>query len=1850
MFSQNRRRFSFAILGITVAICLLMSCVFINQIYLGDDVAEAIKAGASTEAVGELLLSDYTKPRPDNNVFDGEKMEKLYALLTGNPNAKYSDVVTAAGSKRTSKNLRDQNGGKLVTVTIDGIEWNAVYLSTNKTGEPILTLWQAKSTANAQWNYHAVNLNTSSIPSNMYSTSMIRNITLNAGGRYYTSDTGSGETTVPQDAGNTYAKYTMTGVTGSLTSFIEKPANVSWQERQISHLVNGYAYDFNNDAWDNVGSGGGSNANWSSGMVNYYGKTDYSKWANDYIWLPSMTEAGWYEGTYTAKGIWDTSAAERGNGSGVDSWLRSASRAYYSNAGTLLADGSVDGSKPATDSYAVRPAFHLNLKSAELRSAYMVSEPTDVSVEYKGSAWSIEQVPEAQIGWYSADKMTLATEGGSNPRDAKTYKVKVTLNKTLVDSGIIFKGTPDTSDPNHLEDDHTRWFSFTVKPKPVGITWTEAEGVPSTAAANAADVCSADMPNIKDIIGVKYKNLTTGTAETETKPTNAGDYKATAFAKNSNYSIKDGETLVKNFSINKLMVGLPTFSRPYLTYGDGQSCAISYKTEELTVKLADKHNGSGDITLVDGKILTATNAGKYTLILSLVDKDNSLWSGTGYPQDGSTQDIEYEYEVKPYQIEATCVNGENLEVTSGSKLDNITIDFSSDTLPLDDITVNITAIYADDPDIKVSIYSNLALSQGGQQTFTVTLDTDLLPLQGKWQLAITPNDSNYSGIFVDNGEEVQVILTVKQAERAKNFIWRLKSDGTMVNQSVTVPVEETEKEYGQTVTYNGKEFLFDVSLPSGYKIDTSYNDAAEGFVNGWCTKSATGAGDYITKIKVKFTDSDGTAREEIYSMSWTIDKALFDLSGLKWKDNGNVPYDSEGSEATLDPKTLPKGLIPNYENNTGMGVGFSASASVSFTLDPDYADNYVVPEEGNPDSYKGEFEDWNKTWNIVKATIQSTSWKKQAFTDGNGKMFDAPVLRDPNAEGGIVEYECYETNAAGEIINDAPIKIEDIVWSESEAKFYIIKPILKDTANYQLDNPDAVSKIFKVGKELIKVSVSLESNSKEYNTNPRHATVVVADATVPTSALELTYYDGYTRLATAPSEVGQYRVEVSLKASYMDRYELEGDYEFEWEITKGKIAVDWNNNAKPPILNLKFGQINGVEYEIVDSTDTPVEYSALEAGQTYRIRAKIKDSQLDNFVFADDTTVTEWKEFSVNANDKLTNPNDPTNPNYPQVDPELPTGDGDENPGGTPGGDNNNPDGDGSNPIDLGKFGEILKQWWQVIASAISIVLIIAFLAKAAGYASRKKENKKLVETKYSTFYAVSGVGLFNLSLTNWTIIACALMGTAVLALVIMIIEKSGFKKSQRSLEDAKEEFVRNQEEVKERRREEENRRRDEDMKMMFMHMMGGGAGASGGTVQGGFMGGMAFGAEDMKGMITEVVSALLPGMQQMLPQQASGNDELVQKLVEQNAQNEQVIKSLAQGQEKLMKKLSEQPAREFAASNVSEEVLEKLASKLQPAERDDAVIRNLIEGQSAIMKRLSEQPEREVAATSVSEEVLEKLASKLQPAASDETILKVVAKTEENDGTIKQLLRNQEMLMEKIIELSSNKNDEKQVVEKIVEVPVEKVVEKVVEKPVEKIVEKEVRVEVPIEKIVEKEVVKEVKVEVPVEVPVEKIVEVPIEVEKVVEKIVQIPAEKPAPKAKAVAPRLTLDEAYEKLSAKQKKFFDTLKEYAMTKDKCKEKKSTYYILLGQSSVNPLVKLTIKKDCTVAMFKMEDEYFKDIRRNAGSEGTKVKVKESELIVSDAQALATAKEMIDLREDQIERYNDYLKEQRSMKKR
>ncbi|MDE6474251.1 MAG: hypothetical protein K2L70_04060, partial [Clostridia bacterium] len=488
-----------------------------------------------------------------------------------------------------------------------------------------------------------------------------------------------------------------------------------------------------------------------------------------------------------------------------------------------------------------------------------------------------------------------------------------------------------------------------------------------------------------------------------------------------------------------------------------------------------------------------------------------------------------------------------------------------------------------------------------------------------------------------------------------------------------------------------------------------------------------------------------------------------------------------------------------------------------------------------------------------------------------------------------------------------------------------------------------------------------------------------------------------------------------------------------------------------------------------------------------------------------------------------------------------------------------NGDKDGSG-ISFDNVGEMLKQWWQVIASAISIVLIIIFMSKGIGYANKKKQAKNTIKDRYTAYYA-GATGLFGLAMTSWTVIACVLMGLAVVSLAFMFIEKRGCSKAERQLENARDEFERNREEnyraEEMRRREEDNmrrdeemRRRDEDMQMLLMRIMGGGAGGNmnAGGQQGGFGGTVSLDSASIKGLMTEVVAGLLPGIQQALPQQASVNDE---------------------------------------------------------------AIKSLIEGQKAIMEKLSEPNER---------------------------VVEREVAVKDNDETLKQMMKNQEMLMEKILELSAM--PQSQVVEKVIEkeVPIEKIVEKVVEVPVE--VEKIVEKEVPVEKIVEVPVEKIVEKEVKVEVPVEKVVE------KVVEKQVKVTA--PAKPKVEKAPRLTLDEAYALLSKEQKKYFDGLRDYALTKYKCKEKKSTYFVVYGHTATNPLIKLTIKKDTTVALLKMEDEYMKDIRRDATGDGTKVKVKETEVIVSDKQAFETAKKMVDLRDDQIERYQELLKEQRAMR--
>ncbi|MDE5616337.1 MAG: hypothetical protein K2I78_00950, partial [Clostridia bacterium] len=388
-------------------------------------------------------------------------------------------------------------------------------------------------------------------------------------------------------------------------------------------------------------------------------------------------------------------------------------------------------------------------------------------------------------------------------------------------------------------------------------------------------------------------------------------------------------------------------------------------------------------------------------------------------------------------------------------------------------------------------------------------------------------------------------------------------------------------------------------------------------------------------------------------------------------------------------------------------------------------------------------------------------WEKESYTDDQGNTYDIYKLKDEKAKG-VVEYEYYETDNSGNILPGAIGKtLEEIEYSSTARKYYTVLPKITDTANYGFTSEDNLySPFFYIGGGSTAVTVTLVSDKIEYNGKPRNVKLNIGNG-AKLEDLTLEYYKGEivseeNKLEGAPIDKGLYTVVIK---SNKEGLELSGKTQYTFEIIAATLNKEWNKDAKPYVLNLKYGQIGGIEYEMRDENGNVVRFDELTAGKTYQIKAMIKEDQRGNYSFKDGTYETDWESFTLREEDmnNLYDPNDPNNPNYPQEEDP----DGATNPD-----DPENPDDKDSNGgvVDFDKIGQVLKEWWQVIASVISIVLIIIFTSKGIGYANKRKENKRIVESKYKTFYAVAGTGLFGWAMTTWTVIASVLMGLAVLS------------------------------------------------------------------------------------------------------------------------------------------------------------------------------------------------------------------------------------------------------------------------------------------------------------------------------------------------------------------------------------------------------------------------------------------------------------------------------------------------------
>ena len=1628
----------------TVCICIaiLVLCLFLinNFVHKNEEVSAELRSNTQTVVLEEMLSSGTST----KDVFNMDVFWKLIGKISGVDNPDKETISNL--DVKDSEQIRALNGGKDLAVVINKKKWYATYLSKNINGDPILTLWLANSEDSVRWNPQGVDED-GKYPNNMYGTSEMRAITLNNGGSYAESKNAEQLTEVEQDSNSKWSIYTMEKsnlVPNSITDYIEIPENMPYQYSQDAREY-GRANIFNNDGLNE----GGTTA------ISYLDKEGYKTWGKDKLWLPSLAEVGYKS---NADSLWKTSVNQRV--ADYSYWLRSASYHWQHYVYIIYDWGEELLHDSVVNSYAIRPAFHLNLK-------YVIGSkpPADVETEYTGESLTIEDAPYENRTWYDASKMTVEYPGGEII-DIGSYDAVA----KMISDVDCFWGVPGEGESQTM-----RKFKFKITKKKIEVKLSigadgrvEAEVI-NDGIYEGDTAANGRAPNFV----FTYRNKVSGNEYTEYPEGEIGEYEAIVSIGNEcGYQLKERYSI--DVTVSKTKVKKPSVAVLEKAYTGAE---LEFRVSNISEYV--RITPPSGMTYGDG-ILKATDAGTYRVRVSLADGGKATcWDVVG--EDVASYEISVVITPVKLNTSISC-SDEDMSWDVGS---SVSFTITDERIRGDIIEYYVYYLKSGDESKYDAIDANKQV-EGDRVVVSIPSDLGIGSYTFVVELKQNMTASDNGNYFIDGGSKRAAFSIVGNGINvsASDIQWKVNN----------VAIGELE-EGKLKLTYNGSSYSFSIDESNlrglGVKIDTSKGERG---IEGDITQTEVGA--YRVTVWLCNYDSSYDSYSGSFTLSYEINKAKYDMSNVRWDyEEGSRVYDKDRFhtvELTGLPSTLSV-IEDGYEGNRGKNAGGYVASVLGFVnLDER---NYHTPIMGRPETYEGEFA-WTLEWRIDKATL-NLEW--ESVDSGEG-------YRIQKVKSGYVEYidgyNYYKSN--GLELGDR-IELEDIVVGEAVERYWAEAVLTEAAANNYKISEGTARMSFRVGNGGERVDVKLERESYTYDGESHGGELKMVEGTLELGNIIKKYYKIVNGEKTAmpdgemPINAGEYMIELSLSENDENDYYL-ATRQLTYIIEKVKIKAEWNTSGSMPVisnLDEKIKEVITYVYYDSDGNELP-EGATLEKGKTYSVKAVIKDGNGENYEFVamdgvtvlDEPTSTDKMEFTIDKQGSF---------------------------GGIGG---------------IEDIEKLLKDapLWQMASIVIGMIVSIIFISKTIRNERERKKAKKLTENKYKTYYGASA-GFLGLASVGWTAIACVVIALTVLSIVTAIVTGARKRKAQEQMELARDEYE-----------ERKAQKKEEEMRMMFMGMMGGG---QGGIVQQGM------GAEEMRGLINETVTALLPGMQQMLPQQASANDELVNKLIEEN--------------KALMHKLTEQKEnvaeREVAAANSSDEL-----------------IKSMIEEQKAMremIKQLADRPQQVVPA---------------QP----------------------------------------------------------QVIEKIVEKPVEKIVEKEVRVEVPVEKVIEKEV----RVEVPVETVVEKVVEKPIvistEAVGEAEKSKQV-KKTPAPK-KAPAPRLTLEEAYAKLTKEQKKYFDGLREYAMSKDsKCKEKLSTYFTTIGPSTTNPFIKLTIKKGITVALFKMEDEYLKDIRRNASGDGTKVKVKETEVPIGDKQAYDTAKDMVDLRIDQIDRYNDFLKEQRALRK-
>ncbi|MDE6614383.1 MAG: hypothetical protein K2K24_02630, partial [Clostridia bacterium] len=409
------------------------------------------------------------------------------------------------------------------------------------------------------------------------------------------------------------------------------------------------------------------------------------------------------------------------------------------------------------------------------------------------------------------------------------------------------------------------------------------------------------------------------------------------------------------------------------------------------------------------------------------------------------------------------------------------------------------------------------------------------------------------------------------------------------------------------LVYTGTAYIFSINesplAACGVKIDT----AKSGTTNGYGGDvSATNARTTAYSVTVYLTNLDSTYEtyNNQYTLSYRIDKAKYNLSGLSWPAVNELEYNGKSQGMELQG-VLPAGLqIASYSGNGNIPVS-KYTTTVTFSVADTHNNNYEIPVDGDKNTYDGDF-DFSYDWYIIQATLNVT-WKDD--NNGNVDEYTLPTLNkigDLDVSS-MVNYTYYDKD--NNQITSLPKKDEVV----EETRYRAVATLTgANNTNYKFATGNSVEYSFTIGKNKYAVKLILQWNGEnldgkelKYTGSAYSPKIEITEALggILVADITLRYYkDGSTSFTTdAPSTVGHYRIEVTLNNggddNYIDRDSAEFEFDIikadfdvsglKWQYTHGEVTAtyDFDQNKW---LDVNGDEISPIEYDKTSHTLTLV--------------------------------------------------------------------------------------------------------------------------------------------------------------------------------------------------------------------------------------------------------------------------------------------------------------------------------------------------------------------------------------------------------------------------------------------------------------------------------------------------------------------------------------------------------------------------------------------------------------------------------------------------------------------------------------